>query len=150
MISKGEGKEEEVWRTTTFREFGNVFRAIPPWPGDNQYLHCLGRDILEPLLWPWVTLALGHPAGWWQGWRLVLVGFFLGGWMMFESREERIAGGGELRLNRWFISRLQDLQPSLPMCPPDRRAEELNPDQMFPVFHYQWMAGGHGGRGGGK
>lgn len=58
-------------------------------------------------------------------------------------------GGGALQLNRWFISRLQDLQPSLPIRPPDTRAEELNPDQMFPLFHYRWMAWGHGREGGG-
>lgn len=28
-IREGEGKEEEVWRKTTFREFGNVSGAVP-------------------------------------------------------------------------------------------------------------------------
>lgn len=30
MIREGEGKEGEVWRRATFREFGNVSSAIPP------------------------------------------------------------------------------------------------------------------------
>lgn len=74
-------------------------------------------------------------------------GGLVAGWMdnIQVGEEERIAGGGAVQRNRWFISRLQDLQPSLPMSPPDMRAEELNPDQMFPLFHYRWMAWGHAG-----
>lgn len=43
-----------AWRKATFREFESVFSAIPPWPCDHQYLHCLGIDILEPPLWSWI------------------------------------------------------------------------------------------------
>ena len=44
--------------------------------------------------------------------------------------EEGTAVGGELKLNRWFISRLQDLQPSLPTSSPclEGRGAELGPD----------------------
>ena len=61
--------------------------------------------------------------------------------------EEGTAVGGELLLNRWFISRLQDLQPSLPTrAPPASRAEEPSRDQMFPLSHHRWRARRHGGR----
>lgn len=35
----------------------------------------------------------------------------------------------------------------LQVPPPDSRVETVNPDQMFPLFHYRWMVWGHGGEG---
>lgn len=58
----------------------------------------------------------------------------------------RDSSGEALQLNRWFISRLQDLQPALPISPADMRAGQLSRDQMFPLSHHRWMAWRHRGR----
>lgn len=65
--------------------------------------------------------------------------------MLSTSGGERTVGAGALQLNRWFISSLRDLQPSLPISAPDTRAEEVNPEQMFPLLHYQCLSWGRGG-----
>lgn len=96
MIREGEGKGERVWREITFRKFGNVSGAIPPWPCENRYLHCLGRDLLEPPLRSWITLISASGSN-----SCLLGGGRGGGWGSYwedniHSGEERIAGGRAL------------------------------------------------------
>lgn len=88
----------------------------------------LGRDTLEPLLWSWFLEVAATAARW------VVVMVDGGGGGGIDSiqvgAEEGTVVGGELQLNRWFISRLQDLQPSLPTSSPclEGRGAEPGPD----------------------